>query len=198
MTMKPVDVPKFLRHRPFDERRKLPVPLMNMIDDERWDFVTITASQVDRCIRERLCSVCGKRLDYWLAFIGNEVSGATHTFTDPPMHEACALASLRLCPMINHGNMTRAKAPRVKPKDGEEFIDPKASRVRPVAWFMPITTQFIVGINCRIPYFVSGPYKRVRAWRNKQDGPGLIELETQEVDRLLEHTLKPKEIQGND
>jgi hypothetical protein len=179
------DVPECLRHRPFDERRKLPVPFMNVIDDDRWDFTTITGPQVDRCIDERLCSVCGKPLNYWFAFIGNEKSGANRRFTDPPMHEECALASLRLCPIMQHGNMARAKAPRVKPQDGEKVILPGSSRVRPVAWFMPITQRFTVESFDGYPSFISGPYKRVRAWRNISDGPGLTELETVEVDRLL-------------
>jgi hypothetical protein len=184
------DIPEFLRHLPFDERRKLPVPVMNQIDAERWDFVTITGKQVHRCIDERLCSVCGNPLGYWVAFIGNEVSARRRQFTDPCMHEDCALASLRLCPMINHGNMTRAKAPRVKPNNGEYVCRPDefAGQKRPVAWFMPITQRFNVEIRDGYPLFISGPYKRVRAWRNKDDGPGLTELETVEIERLLRET----------
>jgi hypothetical protein len=180
------DVPEFLRHLPVDQRRKLPVPFMNVIDDDRWDFTTITGPQVDRCIDEGLCSVCGRPLNYWISFVGNEKSGANHRFTDPPMHEECALASLRLCPIMQHGNMARAKAPRVKPRDGETVILPNSSRVRPGAWVMAITQRYTVkSLAGYPPSFISGPYKRVRAWRNKDDGPGLTELETVEVDRLL-------------
>jgi hypothetical protein len=182
------DIPEFLRHLPFDPRRKLPIPVMNQISDARWDFVTITERQVDRCIEERLCSVCGKKLDYWLALIGNEVSARKRSYTDPPMHERCALASLQLCPMINHGNMARAKAPRVQPRDGEGVFGLKSSQVRPIAWFMPITQRYAVEYIGRQPRFISGPYKRVRAWRNNEDGPGLTELEAAEVNRLLRDT----------
>ncbi len=177
------EIPECLRHLPFDERRKLPVPFMNMIGDGLWDFTTITGPQVVRCIKERLCGVCGKPLDYWVAFIGNEKAGATCIFTDPPMHESCALASLGLCPMINHGNMSRAKGPRVKNDD--LIISPNFSRERPVAWMMPVTQRYHVESHDGYLLFFSGPYKRVRVWRNKEDGPGLVELGTQEVDQLL-------------
>jgi hypothetical protein len=182
------DIPECLRDRPFDERRKLPVPFMNVIDDDRWDFTTITGTQVLRCIEDRLCSVCGNSLDYWFAFIGNEASAVSHRFTDPPMHPECALASLRLCPMINHGNMSRAKAPRVKPLDGEAVFGPQFSRERPAAWVMGTTQRYKVEKRDGYLFFISGPYKRVRAWRNKDDGPGLIELEPVEVNRLLRET----------
>ena len=35
----------------------------------RWDFTLLLSERIDDCVRKGLCSMCGKSLQYWMAFI---------------------------------------------------------------------------------------------------------------------------------
>jgi hypothetical protein len=95
-----VDIPARLTARPLDHRRQLPVPFVSEHADGSVDFTTVNGSQVLRCARERLCSLCGQPHDYWLAFLGGLGGFHQRAYTDPPGHIGCMRAALTLCPYL--------------------------------------------------------------------------------------------------
>ena len=73
------------------------------INDER---------KVDKCIAEKLCSICGEKLnsDMWL--IGGPMS-AFHpkgAYADIPIHKECGIFALQNCPYMAYTKYT-AKTP---------------------------------------------------------------------------------------
>jgi hypothetical protein len=85
------------------DRRGYPVPWIVQRDlTGRPFFVMNDVAKVVACGRQKLCGICGQKLerDSWL--IGGP-GAAFHehgAFLDPPMHKACATYALRVCPYI--------------------------------------------------------------------------------------------------
>lgn len=78
----------------------IPVPFTVLWRDDvpQWD--TIDRARWAEAAHQRLCNVCGRKLGYWLFFIGSEESVQARVFGDVPMHEACARWSLLNCPWL--------------------------------------------------------------------------------------------------
>src|SRR3954454_5930756 len=45
--------------------------------------------------------MCGTSLEYDIAFLGGPKGAESRSYTDPPMHVACAEAALTLCPHLH-------------------------------------------------------------------------------------------------
>ena len=95
-----VDIPERLAARPFDARRRLPIPYVSEHDDGSVNFATVNGARVLQCARERRCSLCGQPDDYWLAFVGGLGGFHLRAYTDPPGHVDCMRAALALCPYL--------------------------------------------------------------------------------------------------
>lgn len=174
------EIPECLRNRPFDERRKLPVPYIHDALDGRWDFTALLSDRLTECIRQRICGQCAEPLGWWIAFIGGPVSVATRAYSDPPMHEECARAALRLCPHINRINMKRATRGSLPGERCEH--SPDAILDRTTIWVLTITRGYDVVVQSNgAPLFIARTIKRKHGWRNREDGPGLIELSAAEL-----------------
>ncbi|KRA81627.1 hypothetical protein [Altererythrobacter sp. Root672] len=63
---------------------------------------------------EMICGVCGQPtgLDRWQFHMGHWIGG-NYSFAEAPVHEACALKALKLCPVLK----TRAELPSRVPAD---------------------------------------------------------------------------------
>lgn len=61
------------------------------------------------CGLTRACGVCGRGLGATIVFLAVDhgADPATLVFSDPGMHEACAAASMALCPFIRHERVPR-------------------------------------------------------------------------------------------
>ena len=85
------------------DRRGYPVPWIVQLDLDRRPFFTINDSErVAACGRNKLCGICGRKLerDVWL--IGGP-GAAFHehgAYLDPPMHGDCARYALQVCPYL--------------------------------------------------------------------------------------------------
>ena len=55
------------------------IPNFHFRDDKKWA----------RCARERLCGFCGKKLGWWITFIGDAKDVESRVFKNPAMHDAC-------------------------------------------------------------------------------------------------------------
>lgn len=152
------DIPDFLSHLDVEARRKLPVPFTNIImDDGTPDFTTIDARKTVRCATERLCGVCGKPLGYWIAFLGGPKSAETHAYVDPPMHEECARAAVKLCPFIAMPSMVRRKTPLTP----DSIVPEGWADNRPEVFVLYITRQFKCRVHDDSLLFLPSPASRI-------------------------------------
>lgn len=178
--MRREDVPDFLTHLPFDQRRGLPVPYMNQAYPDgpdgpmRPDFTAIYGPAVMRCVRQRLCGICGKDLGYWAAFVGGPGSAASRLYSDPPFHPGCARYALTVCPHIVLPHHRRASAERVGRDAGlsHDVSAPKnMSTARAQAWVVGITRSFAIHYDrSGYPVIKAAPFKRTRRFEYDEDG----------------------------
>jgi len=153
------EIPDFLNHLPVEPRRKLPVPFTNIITESgEPDFTTIDAQKTVECALLRLCGVCGKKLSYWIAFLGGPQSAESRAYLDPPMHEECARAAVKLCPFIAMPSMARRKTPLTRDSTYPEGW----TADRPEVFVLYITRKF----KCRVPHhdsviFLPAPASRI-------------------------------------
>ena len=75
------------------------------------DFAILDPQRVARCVRDRLCGVCGRPLDYWIAFVGGNLC-IEHRLFGFALHPDCARYSPRACPHLSN---PRAKYRAVPP-----------------------------------------------------------------------------------
>lgn len=99
-----IDVPPFLKHLARDHRG-YPHPFLMMRDS----IVTVDPSKQLRCLKEKLCMVCGTRLDNKKWFIGGHLTAVNRAVIDPAMHERCARYSLKVCPFLANSEMKYRK-----------------------------------------------------------------------------------------
>ena len=55
------------------------IPNFHLRNDERWV----------QCARGRLCGYCGKKLGWWITFIGEAKDVESRIFKGAPMHDVC-------------------------------------------------------------------------------------------------------------
>jgi hypothetical protein len=65
------------------------------------DFKVSDEKAIFRCVRNRLCGLCGKKLGRYMTFIGGPLSMHNKLFTDPAMHRLCAEYALQVCPFLS-------------------------------------------------------------------------------------------------
>lgn len=95
-----MSIPDRMARRPKD-RRGYPIPFANWIKaDGEPDFRILDQAAVGRCIRYRLCGLCGERMGSHVFFIGGDSCVRFGVFYDPPMHRDCAIFALATCPHL--------------------------------------------------------------------------------------------------
>lgn len=100
---------------------------------------TNDAAKVARCILERLCGACGDPLDYWIAFLGDEVVVKSREFLEPPMHVDCARYSIAVCPYL--------ASPDFAPKRTRPGVMQVADRTRSPRMALYITRGFRIALG---------------------------------------------------
>ncbi|MFJ8043766.1 hypothetical protein ACIRBX_25020 [Kitasatospora sp. NPDC096147] len=139
-------MPAALAARPMDPRRKLPIPAVNeVLEDGTGDFVVIQGDTALRLATQGRCALCGQLMGGGsAAFIGGPASAESGLFTDPPMHEACAEAALRLCPHMARQHARRASERRVP--EGST-IPAGFSEEKPQEWVMVLAPLYGAGVT---------------------------------------------------
>lgn len=159
-------MPACLAARPRD-RRGLPIPVVTAIaPDGTPDFTANSGPETLRVGEAHECGLCGQPLDYWIAFLGGPMSASTRAFTDPPMHEECAQAALKLCPHIARRGTSRAKKHRAEDvitPDG--FTDGKVSE-----WVLYVTRSYDTLLLRDSVVFRPAPAKRLRRFTYNDEG----------------------------
>ena len=168
-------MPAGLAARPVDPHTGLTVPYVSAMTDpvtgeDVADFTALQAPRLYECGVKHWCGMCGTPLAYWIAFLGGPGSAEARSYVDPPMHEECALAAVRLCPHIAVRDNDRAALHRL-PVDvftPEAFVEKK-----PSLWVMGITRRYDVDVDMvNGIVFHPAPWKRVRTF--SYDPAGLI------------------------
>src|SRR5688572_15593014 len=108
-----MEMPESIKRLPVDEKRGLPIPLMNQAPDGTHSFVAINAKTVLRILEERLCGICGEPLSFASAFVSGPLSFQNRAYADPPFHPACAEFAMTVCPHIVIGHAKRATDARL-------------------------------------------------------------------------------------
>jgi hypothetical protein len=111
--------PAEVAHRPVCPKRDLPIPFINEVaPDGTGMFTILDDRQATKCLRGRLCAVCGRRMGAEVALVGDVVSlEPDGYFIEAPVHERCAdLAILgedpgdprsALCPYLSREQVPR-------------------------------------------------------------------------------------------
>jgi hypothetical protein len=149
----------------------IPPRMRNLRRDHRgypWPFlmtgesiVTMDGRKQERCVREKLCMVCGTKLDKKFWFIGGHKTAVNRLVIDPAMHEECARYSLKVCPFLANQDMKYRKKydPGTTMKVGVAPERHDTSLLMRTAGFKPILVNGDVYILCK-------RWDYVEHWRN--------------------------------
>lgn len=160
-----------LNKRPFDEVRKLPIPLVNEFP-EGHDFTAINGEKTFKVGTQMLCGLCGEPLEGSIAFLGGIRKSDEGVYVDPPMHESCAEESTRLCPHISIPHAKRATDRRLR----DDVVESSRSQTieqsleKPTTWQMTVVEDYEMGIQDGILFFIPGRVIRLRYWSYTDSG----------------------------
>lgn len=90
-----------------DPVRGYPVPWFVAWVDGKPEFRMADGTKMRRAIREKLCWVCGQKLDQNLAFLIGPMCAVNRISAEPPSHPKCAKFSVRACPFLSKPQMDR-------------------------------------------------------------------------------------------
>ncbi|MBO1413198.1 hypothetical protein [Streptomyces sp. FH025] len=97
-----------------------------------------------RLAQEGLCSLCLQQMEGPAVFIGDPVSAQQGTYSDPPMHEACADGAIRLSLRITRPHAHWASRRRVT---DNASVSAGSSLGRPEEWVMVTVSSYTVRIT---------------------------------------------------
>lgn len=167
-----LNMPEAITMRPWDVRRKLPVPFANTFEDGTHDFTTMNTYAVMACANGRLCGICGERVGYWIGFFGGDGAASVRTYNDPGMHVECVYAAMGLCPYILNSGMSRAihgeESNLARSPHGKQSAQPGGwVDTHPTRWALLITRQYQLEIRraksgAQVPLFIPAPAKEIR------------------------------------
>lgn len=139
-----------------------PIPVTVNVVDGVPDFRVVDLAALGACLRNRLCSVCGSPLDYWIVFVGGPESIKSRVFLDGPMHEECARWSMANCPFLvgKVGYSDESKRPPRLEDDAVAIVD-DTIHDRPDRMGMGVTRNYrAFGSNGRL-FIQASPFKRI-------------------------------------
>jgi hypothetical protein len=91
---------------PVDERG-YPVPFFVAWIEGKPDFRVADPAKLARCVKEKLCWVCGDVLGAYKTFTIGPMCAVNRTTAEPPEHRECAEWSVLGCPFLSRPNMVR-------------------------------------------------------------------------------------------
>lgn len=108
-SIRDIPIPPNMMERPVS-RKGYPVPFFAGKVDGEWDFRVVHPETFVRCVKEKLCWVCGQRLGSKLAFVVGPMCVVTSTSAEPPCHYSCAQYAAIACPFLAMPRMKRNEA----------------------------------------------------------------------------------------
>jgi len=92
-------MPERMRRLPITARG-YPALFFAAVVDGKPDIRRVSAAKFHRCIKERLCWLCGEALDEVVTFVLTKEAAQDRIWTEPPCHRECAEYALVACPFI--------------------------------------------------------------------------------------------------
>ncbi len=129
--MKQTEIPAFLAHLKI--YNGFPVPFIQLWAASKPDFRAVNTEHCARCLRDKLCAICGRRLGEYCYFIGGPLSKKNRLFVDPAMHKQCAEFASSVCPFVSGQRQEYATRPVNKNVARTEEM---ASAVRPEVMYI--------------------------------------------------------------
>lgn len=77
-----------------------PIPYFVAKIDGKHDFRVIDPLKIHRCVRDKLCWICGDKLGKFKAFSAGPLLTVTRLSGEPPSHTDCAEFAARTCPFM--------------------------------------------------------------------------------------------------
>jgi hypothetical protein len=89
-------------------KQGFPVPFFAGKNEEgEWDFRVVHPETTVKCMRQKLCWVCGQQLGRVKAFVAGPMCVVTRTSAEPPCHPSCARYAAIACPFLASPRMQR-------------------------------------------------------------------------------------------
>jgi hypothetical protein len=150
--------------------RGYPIPAVVYRDTSGHAHFTVNDDRlVDQALREDRCPTCWGRLTRGRWFVGGPMS-ALHpdgVFADPPMHRACAIYALRVCPYMAAPRYARSREAAVALQAAglTHGIQAGGDGQRPDLFVLAMATG--QSVSDRIPPVVRPrkPYRQIEYWR---------------------------------
>lgn len=126
MAISPLDavpMPARIARLPRDHRG-YPVPFFVEWLNGKPEFPLFDPHKWRRCVKQRLCWICGDKLGRHLAFAVGPMCTINRVSSEPPQHRECAEYALKVCPFLINPAMRRvptAKYGEVKAPGGIMF-----------------------------------------------------------------------------
>jgi len=120
--MTQTQIPAFLSH--LKTYNGFPVPFIQMWLGNKPSFRAVNLEHCARCLRDKLCAICGRRLGEYCYFIGGPLSKKNRLFVDPPMHRQCAEFASKVCPFVSDTQQEYSKRPDTEKGTYIEEMDP--------------------------------------------------------------------------
>jgi hypothetical protein len=79
--------------------------------DGKPDFRVIDPERSLKCIQEKLCAICGRRLGEKSCLIGGPLSKINRLFTDPTMFKECSEFAVEASPFVSSKTLDYSKRP---------------------------------------------------------------------------------------
>jgi len=108
-----VVIPERLKDFPLYKGRYLVHYTVYVDPDGKPDFRVVDEANRMNALTYDLCHLCGQTLDRPVVFIGGPLCAENLVFMDGPMHEECALYSVKVCPYLanpHHGDEAKQLA----------------------------------------------------------------------------------------
>lgn len=155
-----IETPRRIAALPKDSRG-YPIFFMVNIKDGKPDFRDMDPAKGNRCIRERLCGICGAPLGKSVAFVGGPMSIRNRLFGDPPSHVECARYALQACPFLAMPSFSYQQMDPSTPR-----LNPLVTTQKPDVFGLGITTKYrLVDIQGNI-VVKAGLFSSVQYWRD--------------------------------
>lgn len=160
----------------------------------RPEFRMADPSKVVRCVKEKLCWVCGQPLGAYLCFPIGPMCAVNRTTAEPPSHLDCAEWSVMGCPFLSRPNMVRREDDLTEANEGN--VAGEMIKRNPGVTCLWVTKDYrMFRDHVGRPLFQVGLALNVTWWREGRPATRLEVLEsiTSGLPRLLELCQDPEE-----
>jgi hypothetical protein len=147
----------------------IPVTYTTLVDDDGIpNFKAVDSNKAWEVKREGKCSICGEKLDYWIAFMTDEKEAEERLCYDNPNHEECLRFAFNMCPWLYFSKATYSNPDKLneKYKDADfQFANAHPNRdevsSRPPKLGIYVTNRYDNVIKGRYRIIKMGKPKRI-------------------------------------